>query len=189
MSQEEFFATVIQILNHLKIPYMLTGSHASNFYGEPRSTHDIDFVVVVTPADATRLAQSFESSRYYLDAETIREAIAHGDMFNLIDSYTGLKADFWILKPDIYNQTCFSRRRIQTILGHDTFVATPEDVILTKLEWCKLSGGSEKQFNDVLGVYEVQVDNLDMEYIYKWSEYLEIQDLLDELRDFGNVEM
>lgn len=55
MSQEEFFATVIQILNHLKIPYMLTGSHASNFYGEPRSTHDIDFVVVITPADATAL--------------------------------------------------------------------------------------------------------------------------------------
>jgi len=47
MSQEEFFATVIQILNHLKIPYMLTGSYASNFYGEPRSTHDIDFVVVL----------------------------------------------------------------------------------------------------------------------------------------------
>lgn len=59
MSQEEFFATVIQILNHLKIPYMLTGSHASNFYGEPRSTHDIDFVVVITPADATALLNLF----------------------------------------------------------------------------------------------------------------------------------
>jgi hypothetical protein len=44
-----------------------------------------------------------------------------------------------------------------------------------------LSGGSERQFNDALGVYEVQVDKLDMEYIYNWSEYLEIQDLLDKL--------
>ena len=69
-------------------------------------------------------------------------------------------------------------------MGHDTFVATPEDVILTKLEWCKLSGGSDKQFNDALGVYEVQVDNLDMEYIYKWSEYLGIRYLLDKLIEY-----
>ena len=88
MSQEEFFATVIQILNRLKIPYMLTGSHASNFYGEPRSTHDIDFVVIITPANAARLVKSFDSTRYYLDEESIRETIAHGEMFNLIDSYT-----------------------------------------------------------------------------------------------------
>ncbi|MFQ6043679.1 MAG: hypothetical protein ACE5PV_22730 [Candidatus Poribacteria bacterium] len=66
-------------------------------------------------------------------------------------------------------------------MGHDTFVATLEDVILTKLGWCRLSGGSERQFNDALGVYEMQIDDLDMEYIYRWSEYLEIQDLLDKL--------
>jgi len=44
MSQEEFFATFIQILNRLEIPYMLMGSYASNFYGEPRFTHDTDGV-------------------------------------------------------------------------------------------------------------------------------------------------
>jgi len=102
-------------------------------------------------------------------------------MFNLVDSHTGLKADFWLLKADAYHQTCFRRRGKHTILGQDTFIAKSEDVILTKLEWYKLSGGSDPQFKDALGVYEVQLNNLGIEYLYKWAEYLDIKDLIDKL--------
>jgi hypothetical protein len=181
MSQEEFLDTVVQVLNQLNILYMLTGSVASSFYGEPRSTHDIDFVVIVVPADAKKLAKTFDRTRYYLSEESIGEAIAHGNPFNLIDSYTGLKADFWPLKPDSFHRTCFERRKKCRIFGIDAYIATPEDLILTKLEWCKLSGGSEMQFKDALGIYEVQRKNLDLEYIYKWSEYLGVKDLVDKL--------
>jgi hypothetical protein len=181
MSQEEFFATVVQVLNQLNISYMLTGSVASSFYGEPRSTHDIDFVIVIAPPDAKKLAKSFEKARYYLSEETIQEAMAHGSPFNLIDSYTGLKADFWPLKPDSYHQTCFNRRKKHRIFGNDTYIASPEDLILTKLEWCKLSGESQVQFKDALGIYEVQRKNLDLEYIFKWSEHLGVKNLVDKL--------
>ena len=183
MSQEEFFATVVQILNQLNISYMLTGSVASSFYGEPRSTHGVDFVVVILPPDVERLAKSFDPTRYYLSEEAIQEAIAHGNPFNLIDSHTGLKADFWPLKSDSYHRTCYNRRRKHRIFGNETYMATPEDVILTKLEWCRLSGGSEVQFKDALGVYEVQGKNLDLEYIYKWSEHLGVKDLVDKLNE------
>lgn len=183
MSQEEFFATVVQILNRLNISYMLTGSVASSFYGEPRSTHDIDFVVAIVSSDAKRLTKSFEQTRYYLSEEAIQEAIAHGNPFNMIDSHTGLKADFWPLKSDSYHLMCFSRRKKHRIFGNDTYIATPEDMILTKLEWCKLSGGSEVQFKDVLGIYEVQRKSLDFEYIYKWSEYLGVKELVDRLSE------
>ncbi len=181
MSQEEFFATVVKTLNRLNIPYMLTGSVASSFYGEPRSTHDIDFVVVVSSSDVKRLIGSFDQTRYCLSEEAIQEAIARGTPFNLIDSNTGLKADFWPLKSDSYHQTCFDRRKKHGILGNETFVATAEDLILTKLEWGKLSGGSEVQFRDALGIYDVQKEKLDWEYIRKWSEHLGIEDLVNRL--------
>ena len=181
MSQEELFATVVQVLNELNISYMLVGSVASSFYGEPRSTHDIDFVMAILPPDVERLAESFEKPRYYLSEEAIREAVARGNPFNLIDSHTGSKADFWPLKSDPYHQTCFNRRKKQKIFENDTYIATPEDLILTKLEWYKLSGGSEVQFKDALGIYEVQRENLDLDYIYKWSERLEIKNLVDKL--------
>ena len=181
MSQEEFFATVVQVLNQLNISYMLTGSVASSFYGLPRSTHDIDFVAVILPHDAKKLAKSFDPNRYYISEETIQEAIAQGSPFNLIDSHTGLKADFWPPKSDPYHQTCFNRRKKQKIFENDTYIATPEDLILTKLEWYKLSGGSEMQFKDALGIYEVQKKDLDLEYIYKWSEHLGVKHLVDKL--------
>jgi len=61
MSMEEFLKKVVNVLNNLNILYMLTGSNASSFYGTPRSTHTIDFVVAVHLADIKRLAHSFKS--------------------------------------------------------------------------------------------------------------------------------
>ncbi len=45
-----------------------------------------------------------------------------------------------------------------------------------KLLWCKQSGGSEKQFNDVLRVYELQSDLLDDSYLQKWVNELDVKD-------------
>lgn len=181
MSQEEFFKTVIQILNNINIPYMLTGSMASNFYSIPRTTHDIDFVVIFSFGDIEKLLQNFNQKRYYLDEEMIKEAIINKDTFNLIDSHTGLKIDFWILKDDEYHQTCFKRRIKHNILGLETYISTAEDVILSKLQWCKLSGGSELQFKDAVGVYEIQKKNLDMDYIKNWAGKISVQELLEKL--------
>ena len=49
MSQAELLALVIENLNELQIPHMLVGSFASSFYGEARSTHDIDVVIDLAP--------------------------------------------------------------------------------------------------------------------------------------------
>ena len=56
-------------------------------------------------------------------------------------------------------------------------ISAPEDTILMKLQWTKLSGGSEKQFTDALRVYEVQYINLDLSYMETWSQTLQIKEL------------
>ena len=53
-------------------------------------------------------------------------------------------------------------------------VSAPEDTILSKLRWAKLSGGSEKQFIDALRVYEVQSETLDINYINEWAAKLDV---------------
>jgi len=59
MTERDLLVDCLRRLNQVQIPYMLTGSMASNFWGIPRTTHDIDFVVtfeeehvtaIVTPA-------------------------------------------------------------------------------------------------------------------------------------------
>ncbi|MSO50686.1 MAG: hypothetical protein EXQ49_12455 [Acidobacteria bacterium] len=43
-------------LDAIGVHYMLTGSVAAGWYGQPRMTRDIDLVAILYPAQATRLA-------------------------------------------------------------------------------------------------------------------------------------
>lgn len=56
---------------------------------------------------------------------------------------------------------------------------SPEDVILTKLEWYKMGGGvSERQWGDILGVLKVQRQKVDLEYLRHWATEIGVADLL-----------
>jgi hypothetical protein len=55
-----------------------------------------------------------------------------------------------------------------------------EDMILAKLEWYRMGGEvSERQWRDVLGMFRVQGDQLDLAYLQKWAAALRVSDLLD----------
>ena len=53
MEQSELLQFLARTLKRLKLPYLITGSTVTIFYGEPRFTNDID-VVVQLPANAIR---------------------------------------------------------------------------------------------------------------------------------------
>lgn len=183
MSQQELLTTVAAALDRLGIPYMLTGSVASSLYGEPRLTHDIDVIVRLAAEDAPRLAGSFRQPRYYLDsADAIAEVVREASMFNLIDTESGDKVDFWILTASPFDDERFRRRVKVALFGASVWVPSPEDVILSKLSWSALAGGSEKQFQDALRVFEVQRASLDLSYCEKWAAHLGVTATWERLR-------
>jgi hypothetical protein len=47
MGQRDILHAVAKALSKQKISYMLTGSLAVSYYGYPRATHDIDFVIEI----------------------------------------------------------------------------------------------------------------------------------------------
>lgn len=183
MSQQELLINVVRSLDHAGIEYMVTGSLVSSLQGEPRSTHDIDLVVSVDRDSAMKLAKDFPAPEYHLDEEGIREAIRTSGMFNLVEITSGDKVDFWLLTEDAFDQERFSRRLHEMILGNRIAVSSPEDTILMKLRWSRMSGGSEKQYIDALRVYEVQSGKLDIQYIYRWAEKLEILDIVRRIEE------
>ena len=127
------------------------------------------------------LVSSFPAPEYSLDGESMRQAIGDRTMFSLFHVAEGDKVDFWLLTDDPFDVMRFSRRSSQEVLGTRVFVSSPEDTILAKLRWAKLSGGSEKQLHDALGVYEVQRASLDMEYLKRWVKTLHIKEYWDRL--------
>lgn len=53
-------------------------------------------------------------------------------------------------------------------------LATPEDVLIAKLEWAKLSE-SERQLEDAAGIIDTQRESLDREYIERWVAELGVE--------------
>ena len=183
MSQQELLKKVIQVLNQTGIQYMITGSVVSSLQGEPRSTHDIDMVITIQKSIAKRLVEAFPPPDFYLDEDNILDAIKRQSMFNLIDLSTGDKVDFWMLTNEPFDQSRFSRKISEEFMGFKILISSPEDTILAKLRWAKLSGGSEKQFTDALRVYEVQYGKLDINYLEQWAKKLNLDSLWKRLVD------
>ncbi len=182
MSQQKLLKKVIDVLDSAKVDYMVTGSVASSLQGEPRATHDIDLVVDIRTSAVRSVAQAFQMPDYYLDEETMLDAINRSGMFNLIDVNNGDKVDFWILTNDPFDQSRFLRRYTEEFMGTTFQVSKPEDTILAKLRWAKMSGGSEKQFTDALRVYEVQYEQLNLLYLENWVKQLEVDEFWQQLQ-------
>ncbi|MDD5747695.1 MAG: hypothetical protein PHP64_01360 [Actinomycetota bacterium] len=183
MSQQELLARVIGVLDDLGIENMVTGALASSMQGAPRLTHDIDIVVDLDETSAQGLFEKFSSEEFYLEEKSIYEAMEQGGMFNLIDINEGLKVDFWVLTDEPFDRSRFSRRLTEEVLGIKLRVSSPEDTILQKLKWAKLSGGSEKQLLDALQVYEVQFEKLEMDYLRYWARELGVEPLLKRIEN------
>lgn len=175
MNQREFFACVIDVLDRLEIPYMVSGSVASIAYGEPRMTLDMDVVVELTEEKAKELASSF-ADEFYVSLPSMLAAIQHQSSFNIIHSRSGSKVDFYVLKGDPFSRKEFSRRRKEAFDdAREAIFASPEDVILHKLVFHK-EGRSEKHIRDIQGVLEISGNKLDLVYIEKWVRELGLED-------------
>ncbi len=59
MEQRAFLFQVLEVLERAGLAYAITGSWASTTYGLPRTTHDLDVVVALTPESASRLWDFF----------------------------------------------------------------------------------------------------------------------------------
>ena len=181
MSQSELLALLAETFARLGIDHMITGSLASSLYGEPRATHDIDVVAQFDEQHVVPLVAAFSAPNFYLTEEGIRDALGPVGMFNLVDMESGVKVDVWRLTADAFDVARFARRRPEEIDRHTIVFSSPEDTILAKLHWAKLSGGSEKQLTDAVRVYETQYDALDHAYLSKWVQELKMSELWQQL--------
>lgn len=179
--QNDFLKRLIDALNDAGVPYMLSGSICSSFHGRPRATNDVDIVIAPNETQLERFAQSLGND-YYVSLDAVRDAFKRNSMFNVIDIESGWKADFVIRKKRPFSNEEFNRRRKVGIMGLDIWVVSPEDMILTKLEWSRgqMTGN---QFQDALGVAVVQWDGLDKDYLHKWAKELQVDGLLKQLLD------
>jgi hypothetical protein len=171
VTEQELLLDCLRRLNGQGISYMLTGSMASNAWGIPRTTHDLDFVVQLPPSQIPAFVGAFQSDDYFVDEAMIRSAYQPPNQFNVLHLPSALKVDFWVLKADEFEREMFRRKIKDAWLGEPVWIATAEDVVLHKLYWNKLTP-SDRQLGDVAGVVAVQGGRLDEAYLRQWAARL-----------------
>lgn len=170
----EFLRRVTAALDANGIPYMLTGSLASSMYGVPRATNDIDIVVLPSREQLLSVVQLFQRVGLTVTSEAAVAALRKKTQFNVVDLPGGLKVDLIMRKDREFSLTEFDRRETHEVEGMRLTIATPEDVLLAKLEWAQM-GDSDRQIVDCAGMIKVQGDALDLAYIEKWVERLGLE--------------
>ena len=172
MPEAELFLLFVRPLNHAGLRYVVSGSVAAIFYGEPRLTHDVDFVVHLKAEDIQKLVAAFPATEFYLPpletllAETARPQNGH---FNLIHRDTGFKADMYPTGSDELNAWAFRGKRPVEFEGETIVLASPEYVIVRKLEYYR-EGHAEKHLRDIRAMLAISGEQLDRALLNQWLQ-------------------
>jgi hypothetical protein len=177
MPEPELFLLFVRPLNRASIRYIVSGSVAAILYGEPRLTHDVDFVIFLSDADIQRLVEVFPAADFYLPpvetiaAEARREQRGH---FNIIHLDTGFKADCYLTGRDELHAWAFRLKRAVEFEGETVILAPPEYVIIRKLEYYR-EGRSDKHLRDIRSMLAVSGAQIDRSALAAWIERLGLQ--------------
>jgi hypothetical protein len=162
----ELVADAVRRLDQARVPYMVTGSVASSYYGEPRATLDLDIVIDPAPDALELLVSGYLADRWYVDRMTAFDALRDRTQFNVVGPGAA-KVDFILRRDRPFSHEEFDRRREADLLGTPAWIATVEDMIVSKLEW-SIPIRSERQVRDVAAMLEIAGEAIDRAYIERW---------------------
>ena len=182
MTQAELIRHLVDVLETLGAEYMIGGSQASTYYGEPRLTRDVDVVVALRLEHLSTFLRGFPPDEFYVDEGAARDAIRALGQFNIIHPGSGLKIGVFVNPDTAYDQARLARRqRLPLSPGIEAYFARPEDVILYKLLYHRqVEVGPH--LRDVLGILRISGTELDEGYIVQWAERLGPRSLWEQLR-------
>jgi len=183
MGQLEFLKLVVEILEQAGFRYMVVGSYASGYWGEPRTTYDVDIVISLSLEDVGNITSLFPEKDFYVSIPAAMDAVRQGGQFNVIHPDSGNKVDFMIGKSTPWERQQLGRRkRVEFDKGLDCYVGAPEDVILSKILYYQ-EGQSQKHLRDIAGMLKVSQGQIDRNYIADWAGKLGVLDIWQSILD------
>jgi hypothetical protein len=182
MTVEELACAVLDACEAEHVEHMLTGAFAHGLYGIPRSTKDVDVVVSINLGDVIAKVVSQLSGVVRFESQVQFDTLTWGKRLvgESIDSPPFKVGLFELFDaPFVLSQFQRKRKMYSSQLQRETWLPTPEDVVVQKLRW-----GRNKYLDDARDVLAVQgPETFDMAYIEEWCSKHETLPRLREALD------
>jgi hypothetical protein len=140
-------------------------------FGEPRSTIDIDLMVVARPDDAHRIVALFPPPRFYAPAvEIVAQALSRPGRgtFNIIDTDTCLKADCYTAGDDELARYALAHAVEGTLGDEPVWYAPASDIIAHKLRYYLISQ-QDKHLRDIRLMLAMSPEAIDHAFLDAWT--------------------
>jgi hypothetical protein len=170
---------LLQILNRLKLAYMLVGGFAVNYYGEPRATGDIDISIAIDSENIKKFLTVLKKAKFVFHEKEVLTLVKMSNRFLIFDPSNTYRIDCWIPKTS-FELNALGRRQNVKIAGQKLFLPTVEDLILFKL-----LAGRNKDIDDLNWIIKRQAKKLDRKYLEFWSIALNIHKELKKYFQIG----
>lgn len=162
----------VELLRLARVPYMVIGALAIGIWGRPRTTLDVDVVVLTDQSGLRRLASEARRKAFVVDEEWAKlNPMIRDTQIRLL--HRSLPVDL-ILPMDRHDRGAFKRRKRRRWRDRIVWVVSPEDLILQKLKL-----GRPRDFEDALSVWHQQGKELDRRCLWGWARRLGISGELE----------
>jgi hypothetical protein len=188
MRFEEFLKSILTVLQAAGVDYMLGGAVAVWPWGEPRTTQDIDLVILLKPESVNLLSEELEKIGIFLPPKAILDNLleTRTDLpINAIHGASGFKAEMFIFREgDELRKSAFERRKKVDMGGEigEVYLYSPEDLVVYKLIYYSL-GRQTKHIRDIGSILKVLGEEIDVGYIHAWAEKKGVASIWEEIRD------
>jgi len=180
MTDLEVLAAYSAFLVQIHIDHVVGGSLASSAWGEQRATNDADLLLRLSPADVPVFMSALPDG-FYVELREIEAATTQLEPFGSFQALhepSGFKLDNFLAFEPWQLERIGRAVWLDLLPGVSLPFSTPEDMIIAKCRWYDLGRRvSERQWRDLLRLYEVQRGRLDEELITRWLGHYGLMDL------------
>jgi len=174
---EKMIIDFTDILEKTKIDYVIVGGIAVSSWGNPRTTKDLDVIIVLKIEDIDELSKNLQENGFSTDREDIKDALKEKTHFTIFDKYS----EYHIDAKGAYNEfdaLTIKNKLVVLYEGHKMCIASPEDTIAHKLLF-----GGHQDIKDAQSILVRQSGKIDKNYLEELCENLGVLNELETLKE------
>jgi hypothetical protein len=154
---------------------MFVGGIASNYFGSPRPTYDLDVVLAHKPKNVEKFIQCLKEVDIILDEAEIKKLIPISNRLILEFGIPPFRVDLWFAEGE-FNNSAINRRIKVSIFNTEVYIISLEDLIIEKLR-----NARPRDIEDVTSIILRQKDRICWEYLNNWAKILHVDEILNNI--------